>query len=75
MNYRRCSRHDVWLVLHDLGGLRLWVCPVPGCHSGRAAKHARRLKKSTPACRFLGVGDKLKMRDRARSRRPSARVR
>jgi hypothetical protein len=64
MNYRRCSRHDTWLVLQTIGGLRLWGCPVVGCRYARSTKYSRRLKKSAPAARFLGLTDKMRMRDR-----------
>jgi hypothetical protein len=63
MNHRRCSRHDTWLVLQTIGGLRLWGCPVADCRYARSTKYSRRLKKSAPAARYLGLQDKIRQRD------------
>jgi hypothetical protein len=63
MNYRRCSYHDTWLILRAEGGLSMWTCPVPGCRYAKSTKYSRRLKKSAPTARFLGLQDKIRQRD------------
>lgn len=74
-DFRRCSTHDIALVLKNCDGLLLWRCSIPGCQRARSCKAGRRNLKSRPSKIILGLADKIRMRDRAQSQRASARVR
>ena len=78
MNLYQCSACSarsgapVWRVLAHVEALPIWVCPN-GCGFAKPTKYGRRVCKGAPMNRYLSLGDRLKIRDRAQRR--SARFR